>query len=85
MEGFTKAHLANLDSWRTAVDENIALPSPNPDSHLQKSNQQKIDKGALSFNYHVTECEELTKVLKKASCQTPSTQSSLVGLPIFMR
>ena len=41
VEGFTKAHLANLDSWGTAVDENIALPSPNPDSHLQKSNQQK--------------------------------------------
>ena len=85
MEGFTKAHLANLDSWRTAVDENIALPSPNPDSHLQKSNQQKIDKRALSIEHHVTEYEELTKVLKKASCQTPSTQSSLVGLPIFMR
>ena len=40
VEGFTKAHLANLDSWRTAVNEDIALPSPNPDSHLKKSNQQ---------------------------------------------
>ena len=50
-----------------------------------KSQISKIDKGALPIKHHVTEHEELTKVLKKASCQTPSTQSSLVGLPIFMR
>ena len=55
VEGFTTADLANLDSWRTAVDENIALPSPNPDSHLQKSNQQ--NRQGSSFNQ--TACDRV--------------------------
>ena len=69
--------LANFDSWRPAVDENISLVSPNSDP------DQSVEKGFVPNAIHPElPVERIHSSSIKDERKVPTT--NLVGLPILI-